>query len=76
MTQIARHHPQITYLLERAALPLPAQAALVFAVMVTKWTTRHRTRRQLAKMDIHILRDIGISQDQARHESTLPFWRP
>ncbi|MBT8156015.1 DUF1127 domain-containing protein [Epibacterium ulvae] len=76
MTYIARHHPQIAYLLERSALPMPAQIAIAFAVMVTKWSIRSRTRRQLSHLDAHILKDIDVTKGMARHESTLPFWHP
>ena len=76
MTYIAKHHPHLNFLMERTALPMPAQLAITFAVVVTKWRLRQRTRQQLGKLDAYILKDIGVSEDQARHESTLPFWRP
>lgn len=36
---------------------------------------RQHTRRQLLDLDLHTLRDIGISREQALHEACKPFWR-
>jgi uncharacterized protein YjiS (DUF1127 family) len=36
---------------------------------------RRSQRRALARLDDHLLRDIGISAEQARRESGKPFWR-
>lgn len=36
---------------------------------------RRRQRRALGELDDHLLRDIGISREQARCESRVPFWR-
>ena len=44
--------------------------------MVALWLERGRSRRVLATLDDHLLRDIGISRGEARRESAKPFWRP
>lgn len=36
---------------------------------------RVRQRRALAKLTPHLLRDIGITPEQAREEIGKPFWR-
>jgi len=36
---------------------------------------RQRQRSALAQLDEHLLRDIGISREQARAESDKPIWR-
>jgi len=36
---------------------------------------RIRQRRALARLDTRLLRDIGISAEQARREAAKPFWR-
>ena len=36
---------------------------------------RRRQRLALAELDDHLLRDIGLSREQARRESAQPFWR-
>lgn len=46
------------------------------------WTTlraawrRQRTRRSLAELDAHMLKDIGISFAEAEAEVNKPFWMP
>lgn len=36
---------------------------------------RSRQRRALARLDARLLRDIGVSPEQARSETAKPFWR-
>ena len=36
---------------------------------------RQRQRRALARLDDHLLRDIGLSADIAHAETKRPFWR-
>jgi uncharacterized protein YjiS (DUF1127 family) len=43
-----------------------------------KWAVRARTRRelaQLAALEPHLLKDIGVSPSDARIEIEKPFWR-
>ena len=68
-------HARIDILAQAPFLPVAARVALWFAVVVTRWTVTRHTRKQLAKLDDHLLRDIGKSPEQAWRESTLPFWR-
>lgn len=68
--------PHMAYLISRPALPVVAQLAVAFAVMVTKWSLRHRTRKQLRQLDDTQLTDIGMSRAEAHYQGTLPFWRP
>jgi uncharacterized protein YjiS (DUF1127 family) len=46
------------------------------APLVGLWLERTRTRRALAELDEHLLRDIGRSSIEARRESAQPFWKP
>ena len=39
------------------------------------WHQRWRQRRQLAELDAHLLRDIGVSPREAFREVSKPFWR-
>ena len=42
------------------------------------WMGRSRQRRQLgelAELNDYLLRDIGISREEAMREATKPFWR-
>lgn len=39
------------------------------------WSERARQRRALGRLDDRLLRDIGLTPEQARSESMRPFWR-
>ena len=43
--------------------------------MVNGWLQRHHQRRQLAQLDGHLLRDIGVDTEQADAEVRKPFWK-
>ncbi|EBA17751.1 hypothetical protein RSK20926_18472 [Roseobacter sp. SK209-2-6] len=75
-TPIASSNSQISYLNSRPALPVLAQAAVAFAVLVTKWSGRQRTRQHLRHLSAEQLKDIGLTREEAHYEGTLPFWRP
>lgn len=34
----------------------------------------HATRRALARLDAHLLRDVGVKRLDARREARRPFW--
>ena len=72
----ANTHPHMNYLNSRTALPVMAQAAVAFAVMVTKWSGRRRSRYHLRHLNAAQLKDIGLTREEAHYEGTLPFWRP
>jgi uncharacterized protein YjiS (DUF1127 family) len=46
---------------------------------VTGWIARSRQRRALREIaesnDFHLLKDIGVSQEEALREAEKPFWR-
>lgn len=66
----------ISYLTSPRAMPVVARWAISFAVVVTKWSLRQRSRKQLKQLDATQLKDIGLSRADAHYEATLPFWRP
>lgn len=39
------------------------------------WARRAEGRRALAEMDLHRLRDMGLTGDQVRREIAKPFWK-
>jgi uncharacterized protein YjiS (DUF1127 family) len=45
---------------------------------IARWLARSRQRRALRDIadDFHLLKDIGVSQDEAFREANKPFWRP
>jgi uncharacterized protein YjiS (DUF1127 family) len=47
--------------------------SLLFSVR-TVWR-RYVTRRRIARLDAHLLKDIGVSYADAEAEANKPFWR-
>ena len=45
------------------------------AAAVLRIADRQRQRFALADLDERLLRDIGVSADEARAEAAKPFWR-
>ena len=42
---------------------------------VQGWMDRHHQRKQLAKLDLEQLEDMGITIEQLQSELAKPFWR-
>ncbi len=42
---------------------------------VSYWKAVSKQRKQLAKLDDHLLADIGLSREQVKCEVSKPFWR-
>jgi uncharacterized protein YjiS (DUF1127 family) len=45
------------------------------ATRVRCWVRRARERLELARLDHRMLRDIGITPNEAERECNKPFWR-
>ncbi len=64
-----------------AGIRSPAFSAMLFGfirflrVICNLWHSRARERRRLARLDARMLRDIGVSAEDAARESAKPFWR-
>lgn len=71
----ALHTAQINVLNSQKNLPLVAGLAVKFAVIVTKWDTRRKSRRTLTNMEPHLLHDIGLDRHSAHAEASKPFWQ-
>jgi uncharacterized protein YjiS (DUF1127 family) len=39
-----------------------------------RWAALRRSREQLARLDDHLLRDIGLTRAQAEREARRPRW--
>ena len=54
----------------------PHRGSLVLRVLRAFFRMTHLSaqRRALSHLDIHILRDIGITPEQARREANRPGW--
>ncbi|MCR8547249.1 DUF1127 domain-containing protein [Salipiger sp. P9] len=74
MAHIA-HAPLIAYLDAQRPLPPLSAFALRTAVVLAKWSERSRTRRALAQLDPHLLRDIGLERHVAFKEARRMFWQ-
>jgi uncharacterized protein YjiS (DUF1127 family) len=42
--------------------------------VIRTWFERGRQRRALAELDDRLLRDIGVTFEQAKREAARPFW--
>ncbi len=60
------------------SLSLPRRGAFLARLVDTVRTAalRQRERRQLAALDPHLLRDIGLDSQTAESECAKPFWKP
>lgn len=65
----------LAYLDRSSPLPLLATLSVRVAVTLAKWSTRSRTRCSLSHLDPHMLRDIGVTPDEARIEANKRFWQ-
>jgi uncharacterized protein YjiS (DUF1127 family) len=58
-------------------LPFSSRSGLVARILNFVQTTsaRRRHRIQLARLDPHLLRDIGMEPGRVTEECAKPFWR-
>jgi uncharacterized protein YjiS (DUF1127 family) len=47
-----------------------------FVTALVQANERHAQRLMLARLDTHLLRDIGLDANKAAEECAKPFWRP
>ena len=52
----------------------PARGTLSWDGLRAAWR-RHRSRQNIARLDGHMLKDIGVSFAEAEAEANKPFWR-
>ena len=62
-------------ILSQPGTPIAARMAVKFAVLVTKWATRRRTRLALSRLEPWQLRDVGLTPTEAEFEARRVFWR-
>ncbi|HEX9858654.1 MAG TPA: DUF1127 domain-containing protein [Paracoccaceae bacterium] len=74
MAQILMNAPLIDLIPNR---PLPPLSRLAFGLAhaVLTWETRRQGRLALARLEPHLLRDVGITVQEASIEAEKPFWR-
>lgn len=59
---------------DRSAGPRAGWATRAASKM-KRWRSRARGRRELLRLDDHLLSDIGVNRAQALEEALKPFWR-
>jgi uncharacterized protein YjiS (DUF1127 family) len=66
----------------RVAFLGPSWPTTLTTVLLPRWLAavrrmheRRRQRQDLRVLDDHLLRDIGVTHEQARREAGRPFWR-
>lgn len=73
------HARQITTdtlsILNQPGVPFAAHLAVKFAVLLTEWATRRRTRLALSRLEPWQLQDVGLTPDVAFDEARRVFWR-
>lgn len=62
-------------ILAQPGTPVLATLAVKFAVLLTAWATRRRTRLALSRLETWQLRDVGLTPTEADFESRRVFWR-
>ncbi|QFT60046.1 hypothetical protein FIU94_14540 [Sulfitobacter sp. THAF37] len=75
MTQTRPLTSDALSILAQPGTPITAQLAVAFAVCVTKWATRRRTRLALSRLEPWQLSDVGLTPGQAEIEASRVFWR-
>ncbi len=68
-------HPAQNAARTQRDLPTMARLMVASAVLVTAWNSRRQTRKTLAVLSDHELKDVGLSRDLAIREAAKPFWR-
>lgn len=75
MTRALTLSTEMLTTLNTRGLPIAAILAVKFAVCVTKWATRRRTRAALRQLETWQLRDVGLTRDDAVTEASRVFWK-
>ena len=69
------HRSDILNAASLARLPLLSRLAFDFAFLIAKWQMRSVTRKNLERLDSHLLQDIGLQPGDAHRERTKRFWQ-
>lgn len=51
------------------------QRTLSLTARIVTWAKRRRARLDLARLDDHMLADIGLDRSAAASEAARPFWQ-
>ena len=53
----------------------PSDVLYTWLERISLWRHRFNSRQDLADLDEHLLKDIGLDAVQVRNEVEKPFWR-
>jgi uncharacterized protein YjiS (DUF1127 family) len=56
--------------------PADVERGAGVVALLRQWLRRSRTRDEIAELDEHLLRDIGLTRFDAFVESRKHFWQP
>lgn len=73
MTQ-AHRTDALNFLANRPLTPF-STFALRAVVLLVSWEERRRTRKALHELDDYLLKDLGLTREEAHREATRPFWQ-
>lgn len=68
-------HSANTPVFQSATLPPLSRIMVIVLNRYAAWNARARSRKELGRLDAHLLRDIGIDPMTAHHQASRPFWR-
>jgi uncharacterized protein YjiS (DUF1127 family) len=73
----ARHDPVATIASHPAATPRGSLSLFVDVIVATlrEWRRRSAERRELARLDERIIRDVGLDPSSVYYEASQSFWR-
>lgn len=74
MTHSQTHAALISLTATRRLSPMTS-IVVRFAALVVTWEMRRRTRRHLVHLDDHLLRDVGLTRNEAKIEARRLFWQ-
>jgi len=77
-TTIAEHGfaPTVPLLGAQGWIVAPVEPRRSLLALLGEWLRRSRTRHEIAELDDHLLRDIGLTRFDAAAESRKHFWQP
>lgn len=65
-----------TLILKQKASGIPLlQKLQAMLAVINGWFERHHQRKQLARLEPRMLRDIGLDAEQVQAEIRKPFWK-
>ncbi|MGE5511565.1 MAG: DUF1127 domain-containing protein [Bacteroidota bacterium] len=70
-----RHCEVMSICSQPSPLRLRRTAARNCLAIAALWLRRWRTRKELAEIDDHLLKDVGLSERERAAECRKPFWR-